>query len=253
MIAAAPCVARSACSKKNGLLKPIFFYRAPPRRVCGTKGGAKVSGRGSTVQAIIERTVAGMGYEPVDVEHAQRGLLRVYIDAPDGVRIEDCEQVSRQLSHVLAVEDIDYSHLEVSSPGLDRPLKRPADFERFAGERIAVKLRLPLEGQRNFEGVLTLEAEGRYGLELIEPESPPARGRRSPSRGKPAGARAKVVAEVAKAPGAEAASAATGADAAGSDAAGVDTHASAGESPARKLIFSLDEIERARLVPNYRI
>ena len=261
MIAAAPCVARSACSKKNGLLKPIFFYRAPPRRVCGTKGGAKVSGRGSTIQAIIERTVAGMGYEPVDVEHAQRGLLRVYIDAPAGIRIEDCEQVSRQLSHVLAVEDIDYSHLEVSSPGLDRPLKRPADFERFAGERVTVSLRLPLEGQRNFEGVLTVEADGRYGLELIEPEPErqPARGRRSPSRGKPSRSRAKAAAAgaPAKSVDAEGRSVAPEAGAAESDAAATGAQEPAGESPtespARKLIFSLDEIERARLVPNYRI
>ena len=269
MMAAAPCEARSACSKKNGLLKPIFFYRAPPRRVCGTKGGAKVSGRGSTVQAIIERAVAGMGYEPVDVEHAQQGLLRVFIDAPAGIRIEDCEQVSRQLSHVLAVEDVDYSRLEVSSPGLDRPLKRPADFERFAGERVTVRFRMPPEGQRNFEGVLTVEADGRYGLELIEPETQPERGHRSPSRGKPSRGRARAggkpaKAEVAKAgraasaaadggPADAAAADAAAADAAAADAAAAGAQAPTGEVTVRKLIFSLDEIERARLVPNYRI
>ncbi|NLD70712.1 MAG: ribosome maturation factor RimP [Limnobacter sp.] len=263
MIAAAPCEARSACSKKNGLLKPIFFYRAPPRRVCGTKGGAKVSGRGSTVQAIIERTVAGMGYEPVDVEHAQQGLLRVFIDAPAGIRIEDCEQVSRQLSHVLAVEDVDYSRLEVSSPGLDRPLKRPADFERFAGERVTVRLRMPLEGQRNFEGVLTVEPDGRYGLELIEPETPPERGHRSPSRGKPSRGKSKAAGKPAKVEAAKAGSAASAAAAGGPAEAGAahagaahaesaDAQAPTGEA-VRKLIFSLDEIERARLVPNYRI
>jgi len=203
----------------------------------GVGDGAKVTGRGSTVQAIIERTVAGMGYEPVDVEHAQQGLLRVYIDSTGGsggITIEDCERVSRQLSHVLTVENIDYSRLEVSSPGLDRPLKKPADFERFAGERITVRLRAPLEGRRNFEGVLTVEPDSRFGLELIEREPATARG------GKGGGAaKGTKVADVAK-------------GAKGGKASG-EAKDAGGPTPTRKMIFSLDEIERARLVPVYGI
>jgi ribosome maturation factor RimP len=208
---------------------------------------AAVSSRASTVQAIIERTVTGMGYEAVDVEHAQQGLLRVYIDAPAGITIDDCERVSKQLSHVLTVEDVDYARLEVSSPGLDRPLKRPADFERFAGSRITLRLRQPLAGQRNFEGVLTTEADERFGLELIERPPEPVRGAKGRGGGKARSTAAKKAAASASAraaaePAAEGAGAANEAQAAGE-----------GAGPARKLIFSLDEIERARLVPEYRI
>ncbi|MDR0577683.1 MAG: ribosome maturation factor RimP [Candidatus Accumulibacter sp.] len=108
--------------------------------------------------ALIEKTVAGLGFEPVDVEQSPRGrVLRVFIDKPDkpgGVDVEDCAQVSNHLSRVLAVENADYDRLEISSPGLDRVLKKPADFERFAGSEISLRLRLPVGGRRNFSGVL---------------------------------------------------------------------------------------------------
>ena len=123
-----------------------------------------------------------MGYELVDAEMAAGGLLRVYIDRLEGVKVEDCELVSRQLSHALAVDDFDYRRLEVSSPGLDRPLKKPADFVRFAGFEVAVMLKRPLEGRRHFEGVLEVEEDGRFGLVLIE--APPLTGRKV--RGAPA-------------------------------------------------------------------
>jgi ribosome maturation factor RimP len=135
----------------------------------------------TSTQAIIERTLAGMGYELVDIEHARDGLLRVYIDAPAGIALDDCEKASRQLSHVLMVEEVDYARLEVSSPGVDRPLKKPVDFERFAGAEISVRLRRPFEGRRNFEGVLTIEGGERYGLELIE-RAPAANPARRPRR-----------------------------------------------------------------------
>lgn len=127
----------------------------------------------------IRRTVSGMGYELVDCEFAAGGLLRVFIDSPEGIRLDDCEQVSHQLSHLLMVEDVDYDRLEVSSPGLDRPLRNEADFIRFAGCEVTIRLRRAFEGQRNFEGVLTVEKNGRFGLELVER---PARGaaRRGP-------------------------------------------------------------------------
>jgi len=209
------------------------------------------------VQAIIERAVAGMGYEPVDVEHAQQGLLRVYIDSPAGITIDDCEKVSRQLSHLLTVEDIDYSRLEVSSPGMDRPLKKPADFERFAGARASLRLRLPFQGRRNFEGLITVEPEGRFGLELIEPEPAPGKGRKGGAKGGSKGGKKSnakssgqpVVAEGAGLEaGAGAAEAATGGEAGD---AGAPRSAGA-QAPVRKLVFTLDEIERARLVPDYR-
>ncbi len=86
-----------------------------------------------------------MDIELVDVERAALALLRVTIDRPEGVRIEDCEQVSKQLSRVFEVENIEYKRLEVGSPGIDRPLKRLADFIRFAGERIEIRLREAIE------------------------------------------------------------------------------------------------------------
>ena len=134
---------------------------------------------------LIETTVSGMGYELVDVEQAERGLLRVYIDflpedAEKGsITVEDCGKVSHQLSHVLMVEDVNYSRLEISSPGLDRPLKKLSDYVRFAGQEAIVKLRLPMPGAANrktFQGILQLpedvnlrlEFEGNDGLAVLD-------------------------------------------------------------------------------------
>lgn len=97
-----------------------------------------------------------MDVELVDVERAALGLLRVTIDRVGGVRIEDCEQVSRQLSRVFEVENVDYKRLEVGSPGIDRPLRSEAEFRRFAGERIEIKLREALDGRKVFSGTLTV-------------------------------------------------------------------------------------------------
>ena len=99
-----------------------------------------------------------MDIELVDVERAPLGLLRVTIDRPEGVRIEDCEQVSKQLSRVFEVENIDYKRLEVGSPGVDRPLKRVADFIRFAGERVEIKLREAVDNRKVFVGTLRVPA-----------------------------------------------------------------------------------------------
>lgn len=118
---------------------------------------------------VLEKTVTGLGYELVDVERSPHGrVLRVFIDKPDkprGVDVEDCALVSNQLSRVLTVENIDYDRLEVSSPGIDRPLKKATDFERFAGSEITLKLRLPLNGRRNFSGVLHGIQDGRLRLQ----------------------------------------------------------------------------------------
>ncbi|MDP3785683.1 MAG: ribosome maturation factor RimP [Undibacterium sp.] len=135
---------------------------------------------------LIEKTVNGTGYDLVDFERAERGLFRVYIDLlPEDleekgrITVEDCAKVSHQLSHVLTVEEVNYERLEISSPGLDRPLRKVADFARFVGEKASVKLRLPMPGTHNrktFEGVLhefegdtiKLEFEGKDGAAMLE-------------------------------------------------------------------------------------
>lgn len=120
---------------------------------------------------LLEPAVEGMGYELADLElktGARDGVLRVFIDKqPDGIQLEDCEAVSRQIGAILDVEDPIPGHyaLEVSSPGLDRKLTKPAHFQRFAGERVKVRLRFPLQGRRNFSGELKTA-----GAESIEVE-----------------------------------------------------------------------------------
>ena len=120
------------------------------------------------LNTLLETIVVGLGYELVDVELSPRGrTIRVFIDAPDkasGVDVEDCAKVSNQLSRVFEVENVDYDRLEVSSPGLDRPLKKLADFERFAGEQAQVRLSLPIGNQRNFVGVIERVQDGAVAL-----------------------------------------------------------------------------------------
>jgi ribosome maturation factor RimP len=121
------------------------------------------------LRKLLERTLAGLGYELVDVETAGgRGgvLLRVFIDRQGGIRVDDCATVSNHLSRLFAVEGVDYGRLEVSSPGLDRPLKRPQDFLRFAGERAQIRMRVPIQGRRNFVGILRGADEREVRLEV---------------------------------------------------------------------------------------
>lgn len=119
------------------------------------------------LQQLVERTLGGLGYELVELERSAKGrLLRVFIDKPGGVNLDDCGAVSGHLSRVLTVEDVDYDRLEISSPGLDRPLRKESDFVRFAGQRARVKVRVPIEGQRNFVGVLRQTDAGRVQLEV---------------------------------------------------------------------------------------
>jgi ribosome maturation factor RimP len=121
-------------------------------------------------QAAIERTVTGLGYDLVDVERSARGLLRVFIDRLPGdptgefITVEDCEKVTRQLQHVLEVEGGAYERLEVSSPGLDRPLKKTADYERFAGEQIELTLKMPFQGRKKYQGVLSAGESGGWRI-----------------------------------------------------------------------------------------
>lgn len=119
---------------------------------------------------LLNTTVTGLGFELVDVEQSPRGrVMRVFIDKPGkvgGIDVEDCALVSNQLSRVLAVENVDYDRLEISSPGLDRVLRKPADFERFCGSEINLRLRLPLAGRRNFNGILLGVTDGKLRLRI---------------------------------------------------------------------------------------
>jgi ribosome maturation factor RimP len=117
-------------------------------------------------QTAVERTVTGLGYDLVDTERTAGGLLRVYLDRVAGdpagefITVDDCEKVTRQLQHVLEVEGCAYERLEVSSPGLDRPLKRAADYSRFAGNEIDLTLKAPFNGRKKYRGVLHAQGEG---------------------------------------------------------------------------------------------
>lgn len=168
-----------------------------------------------TWQSVVEGTVRGLGYELVDIEMSAGGLLRVTIDRVPGdpagefIVVEDCEKVTRQLQHVLDVENHNYARLEVSSPGLDRPLKKAADFVRFAGGRIALTLKTPVQGRKRFSGTLLQHPAGDGWQLRIDAEPEPA-ARTNPR---------KPAALPRQAP------------------------------PAQMLEFRLDEVREARLVP----
>jgi ribosome maturation factor RimP len=132
------------------------------------------------LHALLATTLAGLGYEMVDIEFAARGLLRVFIDKPEkagGVDVEDCATVSQHLARLFEVEQVSYDRLEVSSPGLDRPLKKAADFARFAGEVVRLSLRVPLVGaRRHYRGTLLGLRDGKVVLqpETADRNAPPA-------------------------------------------------------------------------------
>lgn len=160
-------------------------------------------------QAAIAATVQGLGYDLVEVERAGRGLLRVTIDrvpgrrygaagagpgaeatdAGDFVTVDDCEAVTRQLQYVLEVEDLAYSRLEVSSPGIDRPLRHAADYRRFLGQRVRVTLRDAFEGRKHWEGLLGAQAgaaETAFSLELQSTAAAPGARKADKPKPKPA-------------------------------------------------------------------
>ena len=111
------------------------------------------------LRQLLEPVVTLLGYELVALEYFSQGsrsLLRVYIDTDEGIHVGDCEKVSHQISGLLDVEEPikgQYT-LEVSSPGLDRPLSKPAHFEQFRGQVVNIRLMVPVEGRRNFKGML---------------------------------------------------------------------------------------------------
>mgnify|MGYP000317087695 FL=1 len=147
------------------------------------------------LQEIVEQTVAGLGYDLVEIERSAGGLLRITIDLPwtapvEGqvsvdqfVNVEDCEKVTRQLQFALEVDGAEYKRLEVSSPGIDRPLRHTQDFERFAGQIIDITLKAPMgaaaNGQVNanrkkFRGTLerVLAADGAVGWQIVWSDAP---------------------------------------------------------------------------------
>jgi ribosome maturation factor RimP len=135
-----------------------------PFFVCGARNDASMA----ALEAMMEPAVAGLGYELVDVQASNGGrLLRLFIDKPGGVDLEDCAAVSRHLTRLLAVEGVDYERLEVSSPGLDRALRKARDFARFAGHKADVRMRTPdASGRRRFVGVLRGTEGGQVSMEL---------------------------------------------------------------------------------------
>ncbi len=136
------------------------------------------------VRGIAERVAGSSGLEVVEIDFRGSGksrMLRVYLDKPAGVTHEDCAQFSREFGTILDVEDVVPGGtyvLEVSSPGLDRKLTRPADFERFAGSKVKLMTRQPVNGNRHFEGRLESFHDGRLTLDLSE-----ARGKHRPAAG----------------------------------------------------------------------
>jgi ribosome maturation factor RimP len=147
------------------------------------------------LQQIVEQTVTGLGYDLVEIERSAGGLLRVTIDLPwqppvEGepvlpeqfVTVEDCEKVTRQLQFALEVDGVDYTRLEVSSPGIDRPLRHEQDFIRFTGEVIDLTLKEPMgaaaggqvsANRKNFRGTLERAEEG--GWQIVWSDAPPVK------------------------------------------------------------------------------
>jgi ribosome maturation factor RimP len=121
-----------------------------------------------SIENMIEPVVTGMGYELVDLQASNGGrFLRLFIDKPQGINVDDCAAVSRQLARVLEVEGVDYDRLEVSSPGLDRPLRKAADFARFAGQKAELRMRRPdASGRKRFAGVLRGAEAGQVTMEV---------------------------------------------------------------------------------------
>ena len=118
------------------------------------------------VRTLLETTLSGLGYELVDFELGHGGLMRVFIDAPAGIALDDCVKVSNHLTRLFTVENIDSDRLEVSSPGLDRPLTREADYVRFAGEKVRIKTRQLIGERKKFAGTLVGLTDGQVELDI---------------------------------------------------------------------------------------
>lgn len=159
------------------------------------------------MQQVVETTVTGLGYDLVEIERSAGGLLRITIDLPwvagtaaaaggaQFVTVEDCEKVTRQLQFALEVDGVEYKRLEVSSPGIDRPLRGPADFERFAGSVVDITLKVPVgaaaqglvnANRKKFRGTLERVAPaaegGEAGWQIVWSDAPPAKPGQKPGK-----------------------------------------------------------------------
>ena len=185
----------------------------------------------ANLETVVQTTVDALGFDLVDLERAPRGLLRIFIDrrqAESGqITVEDCAIVSNQLSRVFLVESLEYERLEVSSPGLDRPLKTAADFRRYVGHLAKVRLFEMIDARKRFEGVVAEVGEGVVTLVLADADA------KSPGKRK-VNAKARAMDSV------EAADAAR---------AAIENGA-VGRAGSKKITVALDNIERARLVPD---
>jgi len=169
----------------------------------------------SNAAAMVGKAVGDLGFELVEFERASNGLLRVYIDKPGGISVDDCALVSNQLTRIFAVEGVDFGRLEVSSPGLDRPLTRLEDFQRFKGRQAKVRLHTMVDDRKRFNGTIDgIEGEA-ISFTLVEDAAPVAR----PGKGKVGAGRKPV---------------------------------KAGETAAspKRITVQLTDIERARLIPD---
>jgi ribosome maturation factor RimP len=119
--------------------------------------------------AEADAVILSLGLEVADIEREGNGLLRIMIDSPNGVTVEDCERVSHQLTHLFTVENVNYDRLEISSPGVDRVLRRKKDFERFLNEEVTLKFKRPINNQKQFKGVLQQGKEQSWGV-LVTPD-----------------------------------------------------------------------------------
>lgn len=150
------------------------------------------------MQDIVEQTVSGLGYDLVEIERSAGGLLRITIDLPwvqpaEGavaaeqfINVEDCEKVNRQLQFALEVDGIEYKRLEISSPGIDRPLRHVKDYERFVGRVIDITLKAPMgaaaggqvhASRKKFRGTLekVLADDGVVGWQIVWSDAPPVK------------------------------------------------------------------------------
>ncbi len=125
---------------------------------------------------IVKTTVSALGFELVDFERGG-GMFKVYIDKPEGITVEDCAAVSNQLTRVFLVESIDFERLEVSSPGLDRPLKTLTDFERFVGVRVKVRLYQAVDARKRFDGVVLAVDGDRITFDLSDESAETSAGK----------------------------------------------------------------------------
>jgi ribosome maturation factor RimP len=163
------------------------------------------------IAKVVASAVTGLGYELIDFERGAHGMLRVFIDKPEGISVEDCANVSNHLTRLFLVESIEYDRLEVSSPGLDRPLKSLDDFRRYAAQPIKVRLHTMIDNRKRFDAMVEAIEGQRITFRLIDEA---AAGAKPTKR---VGAKKKVVAEPAE---------------------------------AVRITVSLDDIERARLIPD---